>query len=120
MLSQEKFSKFTGSDGAVAKLRTAEAQNAEEACQGIFCLRYVVCHFRRIAESKVAKPVGQCNVVVIDDKYHASQVAQLLMTMSLVAASEARKARLLALRRKRAGEEVEGIEYVPIFYGNLS
>jgi hypothetical protein len=35
------------------------------------------------------------------------------MTMSLAAASEERKARLLALRRKRAGEEVEGIEYVP-------
>lgn len=32
------------------------------------------------------------------------------MTMSLAAASEERKARLLALRRKRAGEEVEGID----------
>ncbi|KAH9001106.1 mRNA splicing factor [Lactarius akahatsu] len=31
--------------------------------------------------------------------------------MSLAAASEARKARLLALRRKRAGEEVEDIEH---------
>ena len=41
------------------------------------------------------------------------------MTMSLAAASEARKARLLALRRKRAGEEVEQIEYVPFFFGNL-
>ena len=36
--------------------------------------------------------------------------------MSLAAASEARKARLLALRRKRAGEEVEQIEYVPVFF----
>lgn len=36
--------------------------------------------------------------------------------MSLAAASEARKARLIALRRKRAGEEGEGIEYVPNFF----
>ncbi len=32
--------------------------------------------------------------------------------MSLAAASEARKERLLALRRKRAGEEVEDTRYV--------
>ena len=32
--------------------------------------------------------------------------------MSLAAASEARKERLLALRRKRAGEEVEVTRYV--------
>ena len=38
------------------------------------------------------------------------------ITMSLAAASEARKARLIALRRKRAGEEGEGIEYVPNFF----
>ena len=39
-----------------------------------------------------------------------------VITMSLAAASEARKARLLALRRKRAGEEVEGTGYVPFFF----
>jgi hypothetical protein len=33
--------------------------------------------------------------------------------MSLAAASEARKARLLALRKKRAGEEVEDSQYAP-------
>jgi hypothetical protein len=32
--------------------------------------------------------------------------------MSLAAASEARKARLLALRKKRAGEDAEDIRYV--------
>ena len=59
--------------------------------------------------------VGQCNTVRIDDKYPASQLRLNVMTLSLAAASEERKARLLALRRKRAGEEVEGIEYVPFF-----
>lgn len=38
------------------------------------------------------------------------------MTPSLAAASEERKARLLALRRKRAGDEVEGIEYIAFFF----
>ena len=39
--------------------------------------------------------------------------------MSLAAASEARKERLLALRRKRAGEEVEDTRYVtPSFRWN--
>jgi hypothetical protein len=57
---------------------------------------------------------------LIDDKYLfcASQRSILFgpfITMSLAAASDARKARLLALRRKRAGEEVEGIGYVPLF-----
>ena len=69
--------------------------------------------------SKVAWPTGQlASAIIIDDKYLASQLQRSVrfMTMSLAAASEARKARLLALRRKRAGEEVEGIEYVPIFF----
>jgi hypothetical protein len=34
------------------------------------------------------------------------------VVMSLAAASEARKARLLALRKKRAGEDTEDIRYV--------
>ncbi len=34
------------------------------------------------------------------------------MSTSLADASEARKARLLALRKRKAGEEVEGTEYV--------
>jgi hypothetical protein len=57
--------------------------------------------------------------VRIDDKYLASQPQHSFMTMSLAAASEARKARLLALRRKRAGEEVEDIEYIPVFFREL-
>lgn len=36
----------------------------------------------------------------------------LNVVMSLAAASEARKGRLLALRKKRAGEDAEGIRYV--------
>jgi len=59
------------------------------------------------SQSALARPVDQQGR--IDDKYLASQL-QLPMTMSLAAASEARKARLLALRRKKAGEEVEGID----------
>ncbi len=51
---------------------------------------------------------------------HRPRAASLTtFVMSLAAASEARKARLLALRKKRAGEDVEDVRYVtPDFQRN--
>jgi hypothetical protein len=48
----------------------------------------------------------------IDDKSFTT-LFYLRNLMSLAAASEARKARLLALRKKRTGEDVEDSPYVP-------